>query len=155
MSSSTPPRSASRESDYRLDCVPPDMIDDLWPWLLPLVVKLCARSRGELTPPAIRAQALSAVLHVWTITLPGRPGESIGAPLAVLITKFEEWSGEKVCRVVGMAGNRMKDWQAVLAAGEQRIKALGMDRIVFEGRFGWQRALRGWTAVHVVMEKRL
>ncbi len=126
------------------------MVTDAWWWIEPLIKRLCRRAHGELSAAGLREQALSGSLLLWVATSPAQTP----APLALIVTKLEDWSGETVCRIYGVAGS-LRVISEIMDEGMARIKAMGASRVVFEGRFGWQKALKDFRPMKIVMERKL
>src|SRR5262245_52352621 len=105
-------RSRLPTKDISLHCIPPGMVRELWWWLSPLVDRLVKRAHGEFTAGDLMSRASSADLLLWVVT----PSDPKGAPLAILLIRLENWSGETVARVYGAAGS-LKAIQSVMEEG--------------------------------------
>ncbi len=126
------------------------MVPDLWFWIAPLVDRLVKRAHGELTADGLKSRAVSGDILLWVVS----PSDPQRPPLAILTTRLEDWSGSVVARVYGAAGS-LAAIRAVAAEGEARLRQMGATRVVFEGRLGWQRTLRDYRPIKILMQKSL
>lgn len=82
-----------------------------------------------------------------------REGEAIAMASVV---RFERWTNGMVLRVVCIAGDRMSEWASEWQAFMvEMAKNNGADRIVSEGREGWQRVFQKSRKLRVVYEMRV
>lgn len=121
---------------------------------LPLVAEFMAkgieRSHGELTERGVCQQLINREASLWLVS-------EDHDPLAIIVTKYETWSGEKVCRIILLAGKRIKDWQHLEEVFHVKLKQDGITRVIEQGRPGWLRAKmsRGYRPIAIVMERAL
>lgn len=119
-----------------------------WPALAEWIELGCSRLSGELTPDWIRDLAIKGL--AWIFEVRGADGK----PQGVLVLEVRDWpSGERVAQILLLAGKDMYRWLHFLDDIEQFVKLNGISRIRFEGRFGWERALKDYRPVRTVMEK--
>lgn len=138
-------------SEVRLDQIPPGMVDDLWWWVEDLVERACDSSQGELSPARLRQEARDGLLGLWAASDPADKAR----PLAVALTRLEDWSGELVLRFLAVAGTDRRRWTHLMERIADLAKQHGVSRIIWEGRLGWQRLMRDFEVTRVVMERRL
>jgi hypothetical protein len=119
-----------------------------WPVLVEWIELGCSRLSGELTPDWVRDLATKGL--AWIFEVRGADGK----PQGVLVLEVRDWpNGERVAQILLLAGRDMHRWLHFLGDIETFVKAHGISRIRFEGRFGWERALRAYKPVRTVMEK--
>ena len=119
-----------------------------WPSLADWIELGCSRLSGELTPEFIRDLATKGL--AWIFEVRG----SDGKPQGVLVLEVRDWpNGERVAQILLLAGHDMHRWLHFLGDIEAFVKKHGISRIRFEGRFGWERALKDYRPVRTVMEK--
>jgi hypothetical protein len=119
-----------------------------WPLLAEWIELGCSRLSGELTPEWIHHLATEGLAWIFEV----RGGD--GKPQGVLVMEVRDWpSGERVAQILLLAGRDMHRWLHFLEDIEIHVKQHGISRIRFEGRFGWERALRAYKPVRTVMEK--
>lgn len=118
-------------------------VDTIWPHIAEGMKDCCDRSGGDMTP-------------VW-LFMACRKGEAILVTFedakreiqGGLIATPQIWAGEQVLRILALCGRDMGDWLADLKAYNP---PLGIEKVIFEGRAGWKRALPGVREIRRVFE---
>jgi hypothetical protein len=123
-------------------------IDTVWPLLAHGIKEACGRSGDDLTP--------------WFLLQSIRRGDALlfvivadGALMAGLVARPESWGGRQVLRILALTGQQMERWLPLLRAHRHWCEALGVEAVVFEGRPGWQRVVKGARVVRAIYEVEL
>lgn len=80
-----------------------------------------------------------------------------GTVVAAMTVEFFYYPRDKVCRVVTMGGERMKDWltSSTIDKFEQWAKDEGCTHIDVYGRRGWKKVLPNFEEKAILLRKRL
>lgn len=147
MSGSAPDRQGA-EPAGEIRLVALHEVDAVWPLLAEGMKEACRRSGDDLTP--------------WFLLQSARRGDALlfvivagGTLRAGLVARPESWGGRRVLRILALAGEEMARWLPLLRAHRQWCDALGVEAVVFEGRPGWQRAVKDARVVRVTYEVEL
>lgn len=122
-------------------------IPEVWPHIVHLIEKGCEVS-GELDPEQLRERTLAGELWLWL----GLRGDE---PLMAALVRLERWRNGDTARILILAGKEMDEWFKFFDEFKRRAKAIGMKRIVFEGRRGWLKLLPDFTETRIVAEMEL
>ena len=132
-------------SSIDLVCVDPARVHEVWPHVRPLLEKACRRA------------ALNAFADFESDILCGRSlvwvawnGSTIEAAAATVLINSDLG---KVCVITLCAGREMSRWLKLIKGIEAYARDEGCTRARIFGRKGWLRALEGFRARHVVMDK--
>lgn len=68
-------------------------------------------------------------------------------PKMALVCRFIWWGPECVLEVIAMASDVAENWPDALDEVHAFAKGMGVAKIVFSGRRGWKRALKGKAKV--------
>lgn len=136
-------------TDATAVCVDPARIPDIWPFAREFI--LSARKRVGMTTdePLMLAHMISGKVLLWIAW--GREGKL----LAAVQTMLEQGSEGPICHIMSAGGVQMKRWLHLMENIESYAKSAGCVRTYIEGRCGWQRALRRYKPVGVILEKDL
>lgn len=109
-------------------------VDALWPVFADGMQECCRRSGGDITPDWLfmccrRGEALLFVIDVE------------GKPKAALVARPEQWGPDRVLRLIAAAGTEMDRWLGELSDHRAFIDRLGISKVIFEGRKGWERVV--------------
>lgn len=125
---------------------PPD-VGAYWPRIAEFLKP--AFDRSDLKPETVMMRAIATKMQVWLAW------DSIEKEIrAAAVTEVQERDKYKVCVIVLLAGDK-EYWTRYEHVVFAWARSIGCQRIRLEGRFGWERALPGWTRAAVVMEKML
>lgn len=109
----------------------------------PLVERGCAG--GGADPREMMVMALRGDAVVWVVI---HDEDIKGA----VVTEVNDWPECRALRILAMGGDGMKHWiGAVVDTLKAHARANGCDRLVTEGRRGWERVL-GLKPVRYVYE---
>ncbi len=76
--------------------------------------------------------------------------------IAVITTEFVEFPRDKVCRIVTVSGNRMKEWVTeTLSVLEKWAKEQGCSYMDCYGRKGWKKILLEYSEHSILFRKQL
>jgi hypothetical protein len=97
----------------------------------PLIVKACSRGGGLVAADLELACALGSS-DLWLM------GPAEAAPVAVGVTRTEEWTEGRVLRVLCVGGSRARQWiEPFREALRAHAREAGAVKIVTEARVGW------------------
>lgn len=120
-------------------------VDGAWPVIGPFLERLEKGSDGEVNAALVRDGAKQEQATIWVAS---RTDEVV----SVAITRNEVWSGDRVCRLVGVSGS-MAVIIGVLPQFEAIAKASGIKHFAFEARPGAERLLPDYRKTAVVLRK--
>lgn len=129
-----------------LYCVPPDLVDEMWPNVEGFFCRAIERC-GDWTLPDLRTELRRGGL-LWITT----DGSDV---IAAAITKIENVARGAVCNVIGCGGAKSVPWGEAIASIERYAAAAGCVSVRVQGRPGWARILREYAVEFVSIEKRL
>jgi hypothetical protein len=134
-------------STAELVCVDPKRVHEIWPHVAPLLKAACTRTN------------MNAFADIETDILAGRSllwiawnGQAIEAAAATILINSEIG---KVCIITACGGSNLPRWLPLIAEIENYARAEGCTRVRIYGRKGWLRALDGYEAKHIIMDKEL
>jgi hypothetical protein len=134
-----------------LVCVDPKQVHLLWPIVAPLLRKAIART-GLSAFREIERDILQGHALLWLAV----SGEGSAAAIdAVASTSLQETDAGNVCVITACAGARMSRWLPLIEQIETYAKNEGCTCIRIFGRKGWLRALDGYRAKHIIMDKEI
>jgi len=135
------------QSRVRLLCINPDHVHGVWPAVRDLIRR--AIERTKLSDFAtIEADVLSGKHLLWVAW----NGETVEAATTTQLIKVGE---RKICVVVACGGSDRARWLPLLDGIEDYARKEGCAEMRIYGRKGWERALDGYRARHVVLGKDL
>ena len=127
--------------------VPSDMIEVLWPQILPLVLPAIEKSKGEISPEGMRTrlieddERLIGVLDETTFI----------ACFTLRIIDFE--TGVRKLNVIACGGTLLSEWwEEGWDLVKQTAKAVGCNAIQVIGRPGWERKIPDLHKCYTVLE---
>lgn len=135
----------SAVEDLRLVAVPVVGIDVAWPQVLPLIQRM-VDSAPDLELPHVWNMLRSGEWELWVIGSEEHGHEAIG------ITRLRAWGDGTAAYAVGVASNDAGIWRRLIPEWCKALKARGADRIIIEGRKGWERVVPGAKLLRQVYE---
>ncbi len=127
-------------------CVAPEMVPNVWPHVKPFIDS--ALKYGDVTMQEIEGELSSGASLLWIVWDGTKP-------LAGVVTKLKPGRNGSACHIKACGGKQMSDWIGLVSLIEEYAFAEGCARVVAEGRIGWERVLKDYTKVRVVLEKPL
>ena len=126
----------------------PEEADELGEKLDSLIDDIADASRGTLSSKDIWGQIAKG--DWWLISIKDTQGIAILEPI-----RFA--TGMNVLEVIGVAGDRMKEWEDASEELERVARHMGFQRLRAGGRMGWARVAErhGWKRTRVIVEKDL
>jgi hypothetical protein len=138
--------------NYALRYVPRDQVSGVWEKVRPLLQKVSERMPGLRTANDILDDIQDGFALLWVVHPEGDPGRVVMA----METKQIDTRDGTICEIVSLGGDLMGEWfDQILAEVERMAKAQGFISIRVVGRRGWQRMMRDYRPIGVVLEKRL
>ena len=131
-----------------ISLVPLSHIDGVWPAIANGMKEACWRCGGDITPDWLfqicrKGEALLFVAH---------EGEEIKAGL---VCRVENWSGAKVLRIQAACGMNMETWLQSVMDYREWLDNLAIEKVIFEGRKGWERMVPQARVLRQVYEVEL
>lgn len=126
-----------------LICVDPKRIDEFWPHAKHLI-----RAAIEQTDLSDFADIERAVLDGQQLLWLAWNGQSIEAAATTHLSK-------NVCVLTACSGYNRERWLPLFKRIENYAKQEGCKAMRIFGRKGWERALDGYRAEYVILEKQL
>lgn len=131
----------------QLICVPPGVVDQVWPRIFGLIK--FAMKKGEVGSfESIEDAVLSGRVLVWVAW----DGESPDIEAAA-ITELQRTEWRKVCCILACAGAHMDRWIHLLGTIEKYAKDEGCSAVRVIGRNGWEKLLPSYRRKRVLLEK--
>lgn len=127
-----------------LVCVPPDDVLRVWPHVRELIVDAAKRGAGDIF--SIESGVLNGPDLLWLAW----DGEKI---LAAAVTSLGIANNDKICTIVACGGDEWSRFGHLIEGLEKFAKDEGCKAIRINGRPGWLRALNGYRALQVTIEK--
>lgn len=130
-----------------LGCVDPAQIEEFWPFARSLIRQAFQRtnlSRWEDEERSI----LKGDQLLWL----AHEGDAI---IAAATTQLVKSDNGPVCIITACGGRVMDQWLSLIAGIEKYAKAENCSCVRIFGRKGWERALEGYRAKHVILERPL
>jgi len=134
-------------STARLLCIDPAVVNVLWPLARELIKRAFDRT-GLSDFADTEKEVLSGLQLLWLAW----NGETIEAAVTTQLIRV---SMRKICVITACGGNDRARWLPLLAGIETYAREEGCTGMRIYGRKGWQRALNGYRARHVVLTKEL
>jgi hypothetical protein len=139
------------ESLAELVCVDPTRVHEIWPHVAPLLRQAILRT-GLSAFADIERDILAGRALLW-LAVGGEVGRL--AIEAVASTSLQQTDAGKVCVITACAGANMARWLPLISSIEVYAREEGCTRVRIFGRKGWLRALEGFRAKHVILDKEL
>lgn len=134
--------------DVQIIAVDPKRAHQIWHAAEPFIAS-AYKDGDQDVPPNILADLRSARRVLW---LAVDENEKI---IAAMLTQLFPMVSGKMCKMQECGGERMQEWKHLRRRIEDYARDEGCDRVMLEGRPGWQRMLPDYAQVAVVLEKRL
>jgi len=90
-------------------------------------------------------------LALWVAYCQGR--RECDAAMTTRIYKLDD--GHKVCQVVALGGQRLREWVHYIDQIARYAAWEGCDTVRVEGREGWSRLLPAFVRTGVILERRI
>ena len=134
---------------HYLICVDPARIGQIWPYVRDMIDEGYAAT-GEITPPDLPQWLAAAKGQLW-LSVDG------GRIVAALTTSLVPMRNGLALRMICCGGSRLELWKDCHKQIEDFARVEGCDRILSEGRPGWERVFKldGYKVTRVTLEKRL
>jgi hypothetical protein len=127
-------------------CVPPHMVDGVWPHVFPMIDAAYADT-DDITPDVLTWLKAEKGL-LWVAM---RDDQLVAA----LTTSLVPMRSGLACRMVACGGGALDAWRHHHATIENYAREEGCDRVVVDGRLGWSRILEGYSPQSVSLVKEL
>lgn len=135
------------QSPARLLCIDPAIVEKVWPVARDLIRSASLKTgRGHFAK--IEEDVLAGRQFLWLAW----NGETIEAATTTELIKEND---RKICVVVACGGKDRARWLPLLDGIEDFARKEGCAGMRIYGRKGWQRALKGYRPVAVVLGKEL
>lgn len=131
-----------------LACIDPAEVATYWPHARHLIRRAIEKT-GLSDFAEIERETLAGHHLLWLVLGAGPVVE------AAVTTQLVRVSGVKVCLIVACGGANRARWLRHLDGIEDYARQEGCAGMRIAGRKGWERALSGYRARHVVLSKQL
>jgi len=130
-----------------IEIVPTLAVESVWDSVKNLITKT---NDDVLNDNDIKGYLLNGDYTLWVAI-----DEESKDVVAAMTTEFAYYPRDKVCRVVTLAGERMKEWIGNLDMVEDWAKEQGCNYLDMYGRRGWIKVLPNWKEDSVLLRKKL
>lgn len=130
-----------------IEIVPTTAVSNIWDSVKNLITKT---NDDVLNDNDIKKYLLNGDYTLWVAI-----DEQSKNVVAAMTTEFAYYPRDKVCRVVTLAGERMKEWIGNLDMVEEWAKEQGCSYLDMYGRRGWIKVLTDWKEDSVLLRKKL
>ena len=130
-----------------VEIVPTLAVETIWDSVRKLITKT---NDDVLNDNDIKGYLLNGDYTLWVAI-----DEESKDVVAAMTTEFAYYPRDKVCRVVTLAGERMKEWIGNLDMVEDWAKEQGCNYLDMYGRRGWIKVLPDWKEDSVLLRKKL
>jgi len=130
-----------------IEIVPTLAVESVWGSVKNLITKT---NDDVLNDNDIKGYLLNGDYTLWVAI-----DEESKDVVAAMTTEFAYYPRDKVCRVVTLAGERMKEWIGNLDMVEDWAKEQGCNYLDMYGRRGWIKVLPDWKEDSVLLRKKL
>jgi len=130
-----------------IEIVPTLAVESVWGSVKNLITKT---NDDVLNDNDIKGYLLNGDYTLWVAI-----DEESKDVVAAMTTEFAYYPRDKVCRVVTLAGERMKEWIGNLDMVEDWAKEQGCNYLDMYGRRGWIKVLPNWKEDSVLLRKKL
>jgi hypothetical protein len=127
-------------------CVPPHMIEAVWPAVAPLIDQ--AYAEMDDTTPDVKTWLQEGKGLLW-VEMRGKE------LLAAMTTSLVPMRSGLACRMVACGGGALDAWKHHHAIIERYAEAEGCCKVICDGRLGWSRVLEGYLPRSVSLVKEL
>lgn len=124
-------------------------IDNIWPQLEPLVIKVLRKHEKDYTLESIKDLLHKKEVQLWT--------SYNGQLEAFVLTHIVIYPNHKICEIFMCGGSNLDNWLDYMSNIEEWAKSIGCKYISLQGRFGWERKLSpiGFKKTKIIMQKEL
>lgn len=130
-----------------LEGVAPEAVLAVWPKIGPMLADAINRDTGAFGLQDVFHRVINKHMQLWVYLNNGVK--------ACCITQIENRSSGRVCVVYYAAGGYMNEWKHFDEGLGNWAKSHGCVALEALGRPGWERVLKGWNKVAIVMRKEL
>lgn len=130
-----------------IEIVPTSAVETVWDSVKNLITKT---NDDVLNDNDIKGYLLNGDYTLWVAI-----DEQTKKVVAAMTTEFAYYPRDKVCRVVTLAGERMREWIGNLDMVEDWAKKQGCNYLDMYGRRGWIKVLPDWKEDSVLLRKKL
>jgi len=134
----------------QLVCIPADSVELIWPGKVHDLIDSAFAASNLAMPTDILDQLRSGSRQLWL----GVTEDA--AIVAAATTQIFEMREGRACKLLECGATTGLHNLAALRAGiEQYAKHNGCDRMLLEGRRGWERAAPDYVVTGIILEKRI
>jgi len=143
------------KAETKLICINPAHVAAVWPTVAPLIRRAFDRTRLD-DMSRTEAEVLAGLQLLW-LAMEAADDTHPRTVLAAAITQLINVGDRKICVLVacGSMARRSASWLPLIGGIEHYASEEGCAGMRIIGRRGWERALNGYEARHVILEKDL
>ena len=125
-----------------------DDFGTVWPVVRDDLNKALEYSNGRYSEKIVADMVVSNLMQLWLLTNEDKIVMS-------MVTQILDYpTGLKVCEVFLLGGKNTKEWlEFAVGKLSKWAKSLGCSSIQIAGRKGWEKVLKGWGSVMVMLER--
>lgn len=135
-------------ASVRAVCVPPRLVDSLWPVVRRWIEDAYAHHDCDETVEDAERKLRMGEAFLWLV-MDGR------LPIACATTELQQASTKKICVITAAGGTRAAEWTHLISAVEDYAKAEHCEVVRMSGRPGWKRVFKDYREPWVTLEKRI
>lgn len=135
--------------EVRTVACPSWQVEAIWPIAEPFVAR-SYRKASQTVPKTLLADLAEERRTLWLVISGDFTITGAG------ITAIYDLADGRMCKIEHFGGDDgRRGWIDQRAVIEQYARDQGCDRVMIEGRLGWQRVLTDYETTAVILEKRL
>ena len=134
--------------NYKGLFVPPEMVPQVWAYILPHIEAAAVHCEGELEPEDFYPDLVSGEMQLWLVL----KGTEVAA---TVITQIIPYPRKKILRILCLGGKQMRDWYFLFDQIENYAILEGCVAIEAWARKGFERVLTDWKSSYQVLTKEL
>lgn len=132
----------------RLEGVPKEALFEVWPLVGSLIADAINRNTGAYSLEEVFQRLLNDHMQLWVYL-------KNGDVKACCVTQIENRSYGRTCVLYCVAGSNMAEWLPLDEMFAEWARMHNCVALECLGRKGWERVLKDWNKVAVVMRKEL
>lgn len=122
-------------------------LPEIWPLVRQNVIDAAVFSNGRYTDKTAADEVLAGSMQLWVII----EDEEIITSFITQVMRYP--TGIKCCDIYALGGNSIKKWlKPAIDAVSEWAEAAGCSSIEFVGRPGWEKMLKNWGKLSIMME---
>jgi hypothetical protein len=121
---------------------------DEWESVKPLIEEALEYNDGEYTSSDIKKMVEDGDMQLWLF-------HKEDGLAGCGVTQLIDFPLKRICLIVLLAGRDFSEWERYIGVVENWAVSNGCSSIELRGRKGWERVLKDWKKINIVMRKDL